>query len=190
MKVGLLGAVLLAVAIGCSGDDPPTSAPTTTAASTSLPSSTSTTTTTTTSRPAPEGGGALATAEFTMTYRGSTTSYAYRENDTVPTTLEGRPVTTVGINATAPDDPLAGFYLTGQVAEGEQPTSATLRLRILIAETLPDLIVLSSQEGECTITVESAATDAVAGSFSCDTTSGDEPLTAAGTFSATRFRSA
>ncbi len=78
---------------------------------------------------------------------------------------------------------LEEFVLAGRVEKGKQKTSdaVALGLNVIVGDAS---MLLSSTEGECTVAVKTLTDSRIAGSFTCDTTYGGEPLTAKGKFKA------
>jgi hypothetical protein len=130
-------------------------------------------------------GDVQAAARLSVTYGGETATFDYGQSTAVPSTLRGPATNPVQLHAGPPDDPLREFVLSGVLdADEPVPTSDELVLALNV-EVGGSAITLTSTDGSCTVSVEEHEDGRrIAGSFTCDTTYGDESLTASGTFSA------
>ena len=131
------------------------------------------------------GAGVEATATFTVTYEGETATFDFVQSATVPSTLSGPETNPVQLHAGPPADPLREFVLTGRVERGEEIRTSDTTVLALNLEVGRQSITLSSTDGGCRVLVQDLTEgERIAGSFTCDTTYGDQRLRAEGSFAA------
>ena len=129
------------------------------------------------------GGDVDASAKFTVELGDQSGRYEFVQSEIVPSTLDGTPQVPVSIHAADKDELLEEFVLSGQVERGRQKTSDDLALALNVS--VGNLSMLfNSTDGDCTVKVKTLTDSRIAGSFTCDTTYGGEPLTARGRFKA------
>jgi hypothetical protein len=130
-----------------------------------------------------EGGDVRASAKFTVDLGDQSDRFNFRQSGITNSTLRGTPQVPVSLHASPKSDDLEEFVLAGRVEKGEQETSEDLALGLNV--TVGDTsMFLSSTDGECSVKVRTLTDSRIAGSFTCDTTYGGDPLTAEGRFKA------
>jgi hypothetical protein len=124
-----------------------------------------------------------ARAKFTVTIATATQRFSFGQSEIVASTLDATPQVPVSLHAAPKSDPFAEFVLSGKAKKGTQTTSARLVLTLNV-ELGDSSMLLTSDEGDCTITVRILTASRIAGSFTCDATYGGDDVTASGTFRA------
>jgi hypothetical protein len=124
-----------------------------------------------------------AKARVTVTIATATQRFSFGQSEIVASTLDGTPQVPVSLHAAAKSDPFTEFVLSGQVKKGSQKTSEQLVLALNV-EIGTSSMLLSSDDGDCTVKVKTLTDSRIAGSFSCDTTYGGDDVSASGTFRA------
>ena len=124
-----------------------------------------------------------AKAKFTVTIDTATQRFSFGQSEIVESTLDATPQVPVSLHAAPKSDPLSEFVLSGKAKKGTQRTSEQLVLALNVE--VGDLsMLLTSDDGDCTIKVKTLKDSRIAGSFTCDTTYGGDDVTASGTFRA------
>jgi hypothetical protein len=124
-----------------------------------------------------------ARAKFTVTLATATERFAFGQSEIVASTLGGTPQVPVSLHAAPKSEPFTEFVLAGKAKKGAQKTSEALVLALNV-EVGEQSMLLTSDEGDCTVKVKTLTDSRIAGSFTCDTTHGSEDVTASGTFRA------
>jgi hypothetical protein len=124
-----------------------------------------------------------AKAKFTVAIDTATQRFNFGQSEIVESTLDLTPQVPVSLHAAPKSDPFAEFVLAGQAKKGTQKTSEKLVLALNV-DVGEQSMLLSSDEGDCTIKVKTLTDSRIAGSFTCDTTYGGDDVTASGTFRA------
>jgi hypothetical protein len=87
------------------------------------------------------------------------------------------------LHAAPKNEPFQEFTLSGRVEKGTQKTSEAVVVGISV-DVGNQSMLLVSDDGGCTVKVKTMTSSRVAGSFTCDTTYGGQPLKAKGSFKA------
>jgi hypothetical protein len=124
-----------------------------------------------------------AKARFTVTIATATQRFSFGQSEIVASTIDGTPQVPVSLHAAPKSDPFSEFVLSGRVKKGTQKTSEQLVLALNV-EIGAGSMLLTSDDGDCTIKVKTLTDSRIAGSFSCDTTYGGDDVSASGTFRA------
>jgi hypothetical protein len=124
-----------------------------------------------------------ASAKFTAELGGQSASFDFGQSKVTKSQLDWTPQVPVSLHASPKSDPFQEFTLSGRVKKGNQPTSNAVALGLNV-EVGDQSMLLSSTDGGCTVRVTTLTKRRIAGSFTCDTTYGGEPLKAKGTFKA------
>ena len=124
-----------------------------------------------------------ASAKFTVSLGSATQRFNFGQSEIVESTLDLTPQVPVSLHAAPKSDPFAEFVLAGQAKKGTQKTTEKLVLALNV-EVGDQSMLLTSDEGDCTIKVKTLTDSRIAGSFDCDTTYGGDDVTASGTFRA------
>lgn len=126
-----------------------------------------------------------ATARFTVTYGDETASFDYGQSSAVPSTLSGPETNPVQLHAGPVESPLREWVLTGRLERGQEVVTSEAVVLALNVEVGRNSITLSSTDGGCLVQVQDMVPgERINGSFRCDTTYGEEPLRAEGSFAA------
>jgi hypothetical protein len=124
-----------------------------------------------------------ASAKFTAELGGESGSFDFGQSKVTKSQLDWTPQVPVSVHAGSKSDPFQEFTLSGRVKKGKQPTSEAVALGLNV-EVGDQSMLLSSTDGACTVRVTTLTKRRIAGSFTCDTTYGGQPLKAKGTFKA------
>jgi hypothetical protein len=124
-----------------------------------------------------------ASAKFTVELGDQSGSYDFGQSRITESQLDWTPEVPVSLHAGRRSDPFQEFALSGRVEKGRQQTSEAVAL-LLSVEVGTQSMLMNSTDGECTVRARTLTKSRIAGSFTCDTTYGDEPLKAKGTFRA------
>jgi hypothetical protein len=124
-----------------------------------------------------------ASAKFTVELGDQSGSYDFGQSPVTKSQFDWTPQVPVSLHASPKSDPFQELTLSGRVKKGKQPTSEAVALGLNV-EVGDQSMLLSSTDGGCTVRVTTLTKRRIAGSFTCDTTYGDQPLKAKGTFKA------
>lgn len=124
-----------------------------------------------------------ASAKFTVTLADQSGSYDFGQSRITKSYLEWTPQVPVALHAGPKQDPFREFSLSGRVKKGKQSTSDAVALGISVDVGNQSMLMIST-DGGCTVDVTTLTKRRIAGSFTCDTTYGRQPLKAQGTFKA------
>jgi hypothetical protein len=138
-------------------------------------------------------GFGVSTAEAARTVKASTkfkvdlgdqsARYDFGQSRIVQSQLDSTRQVPVSLHASPKSDPFQEFVLSGRVKKGRQDTSEAVALGLNVNVGTQSML-LNSSDGGCSVRVTTLTKRRIAGSFTCDTTYGGEPLTAQGTFKA------
>jgi hypothetical protein len=101
----------------------------------------------------------------------------------VESELDATPQVPISLHATPEDDPFDEFVLAGRAEKGKQKTSEALVLSINVSVGRSSVFEIND-DGKCTVKIKTLTDERIAGSFTCDTIYGEEPLRAKGKFKA------
>jgi hypothetical protein len=124
-----------------------------------------------------------ASAKFTVALGDQSGSYNFGQSRITESELDWTPQVPVSLHAGPKNDPFREFALSGRVKKGSQATSEAVAL-LLSVDVGNQSMLMTSTDGECTVRTKTLTKSRIAGSFTCDTTYGDQPLKAKGTFKA------
>jgi hypothetical protein len=124
-----------------------------------------------------------ASAKFTVQLGDQSGSYDFVQSRIVESRLDWTPQVPVSLHASPKSDAFQEFALSGRVKKGRQATSERVALALNV-EVGTQSMLLNSTDGECTVRATTVTKRRIAGSFTCDTTYGGDPLKADGTFKA------
>jgi hypothetical protein len=124
-----------------------------------------------------------ASAKFTVELGDQSGSYDFGQSRITESQLDWTPQVPVSLHAGRRSDPFQEFALSGRVKKGSQRTSEAVAL-LLSVEVGAQSMLMNSTDGECTVRAKTLSKSRIAGSFTCDTTYGEQPLKAKGTFKA------
>jgi hypothetical protein len=124
-----------------------------------------------------------ASAKFTVQLGDQSGTYDFGQSKITKSQLDWTPQVPVSLHASPKSDPFQEFTLSGRVKKGKQATSEAVALGLNV-EVGNQSMLLNSTDGGCTVRVATLTSRRVAGSFTCDTTYGGQPLKAMGTFKA------
>src|SRR5918996_1526669 len=135
--------------------------------------------------PSPSGAAreVKASAKFTIELGDHSGRYDFGQSRITESQLDATPQVPVSLHAGPKNDPFREFALAGRVKKGSQPTSEAVAL-LLSVDVGNQSMLMNSTDGECTVRAKTLTKSRIAGSFTCDTTYGDQPLKAKGTFKA------
>jgi hypothetical protein len=122
-----------------------------------------------------------ASAKFTVELGDQTGSYDFGQSKITKSQLDWTPQAPVSLHASPKSDPFQEFTLSGRVKKGTQPTSEAVALGLNV-EVGNQSMLLASTDGGCTVRITTLTKRRIAGSFTCHTTYGGQPLKAKGTF--------
>jgi hypothetical protein len=124
-----------------------------------------------------------ASAKFTVELGDHSGSYDFGQSRITESQLDWTPQVPVSLHAGRRSGPFQEFALSGRVKKGSQRTSEAVAL-LLSVEVGAQSMLMNSTDGECTVRAKTLSKSRIAGSFTCDTTYGEQPLKAKGTFKA------
>jgi hypothetical protein len=124
-----------------------------------------------------------ASAKFTVRLADQSGAYEFGQSRIVQSQLDWTPQVPVSLHAAARNEPFKEFTLSGRVEKGTQKTSEAVVVGISV-DVGNQSMLLVSDDGGCTVKVKTMTSSRIAGSFTCDTTYGRQPLKAKGTFKA------
>jgi hypothetical protein len=124
-----------------------------------------------------------ASAKFTVELGDQSGSYDFGQSRITESQLDWTPQVPVSLHAGPKNDAFQEFALSGRVKKGSQRTSEAVAM-LLSIEVGTQSMLMSSTDGECTVRAKTLTKSRISGSFACDTTYGDQPLRAKGTFKA------
>jgi hypothetical protein len=124
-----------------------------------------------------------ASAKFTVQLGDQSGSYDFVQSKITKSQLDWTPQVPVSLHASPKSDQFQEFALSGRVEKGKQATSERVALALNVEVGMQSML-LNSTDGECTVRATTVTKRRVAGSFTCDTTYGGNPLKADGTFKA------
>jgi hypothetical protein len=135
------------------------------------------------SSPAGAARNVNASAKFTVKLADQSGKYDFGQSGIVQSQLDGTPQVPVSLHAAPRNEPFQEFSLSGRVEKGTQKTSEAVVVGISVEVGNQSMLAVSD-DGGCTVKVKKMTTSRIAGSFTCDTTYGGDPLKAKGTFEA------
>jgi hypothetical protein len=124
-----------------------------------------------------------ASAKFTVELGDQSGTYDFGQSPIAKSQLDWTPQVPVSLHAGPKADPFQEFALSGRVTKGRQATSERVALALNL-EVGSQSMLMNSTDGECTVRATTVTKRRIAGSFTCDTTYGGEPVKAEGTFRA------
>jgi hypothetical protein len=124
-----------------------------------------------------------ASAKFTVELGDQSGTYDFAQSKITKSRLDWTPQVPVSLHASPKADPFQEFALSGRVKKGKQTTSDEVALALNV-EVGRQSMLPNSTAGECTVRARTVGKRQIAGSFTCDTTYGGDPLKADGTFKA------
>jgi hypothetical protein len=124
-----------------------------------------------------------ASAKFTVHLGDESGSYDFGQSKITKSQLDWTPQVPVSLHASPKSDPFQEFALSGRVKKGKQSTSEAVALALNV-EVGTLSMLLNSTDAECTVRATTVTKRRIAGSFTCDTTYGGNPLKAEGAFRA------
>ena len=124
-----------------------------------------------------------ASAKFAVQLADQSGTYEFGQSRIVKSRLDWTPQVPVSLHAAPKDEPFKEFTLSGRVKKGNQKTSEAVVVGISV-DVGNQSMLLVSDEGGCRVKATTLTKSRIAGSFTCDTTYGNQPLTAKGTFEA------
>jgi hypothetical protein len=124
-----------------------------------------------------------ASAKFTVQLGDQSGSYDFVQSKITKSQLDWTPQVPVSLHASPKSDQFQEFALSGRVEKGKQATSERVAFALNVEVGMQSML-LNSTDGECTVRATTVTKRRVAGSFTCDTTYGGNPLKADGTFKA------
>ena len=124
-----------------------------------------------------------ASAKFGVQLADQSGTYEFGQSRIVQSQLDWTPQVPVSLHAAPKNEPFKEFTLSGRVKKGTQKTSEAVVVGISV-DVGNQSMLLVSDDGGCTVKVTRLTKSRITGSFACDTTYGDQPLTAKGTFKA------
>ena len=135
--------------------------------------------------PSPAGAArnVKASAKFTVQLADQSGKYDFGQSRIVQSQLDWTPQVPVSLHAAPKNEPFQEFSLSGRVEKGTQKTSEAVVVGISV-DVGNQSMLLVSDDGGCTVKVKTMTKSRIAGSFTCDTTYGGDPLKAKGTFKA------
>jgi hypothetical protein len=135
------------------------------------------------SSPAGAAKDVKASAKFSVRLADQSGRYDFGQSRIVQSQLDWTPQVPVSLHAAPRNEPFKEFTLSGQVEKGTQKTSEAVVVGISV-DVGNQSMLLVSDDGGCTVKVKTMTSSRIAGSFTCDTTYGRQPLKAKGTFKA------
>jgi hypothetical protein len=124
-----------------------------------------------------------ASAKFSVQLADQSGKYEFGQSKIVKSQLDSTPQVPVSLHAAPKAEPFQEFSLSGRVEKGTQKTSDAVAVGISV-DVGNQSMLLVSDGGGCTVKVTTLTKSRISGSFTCDTTYGDQPLKAKGTFKA------
>ena len=124
-----------------------------------------------------------ASATFSVQLADQSGKYEFGQSKIVKSQLDWTPQVPVSLHAAPKAEPFQEFSLSGRIKKGTQETSDAVVVGISV-DVGNQSMLLVSDEGGCTVKVTTLTKSRISGSFICDTTYGDQPLKAKGTFKA------
>ena len=124
-----------------------------------------------------------ASAKFTIEVGDQSGKYDFGQSKITKSQLDWTPQVPVSLHASPKSDPFQEFTFAGRVKKGTQPTSEAVAVGLNV-EVGNQSMLLASTDGGCSVRVTTLTKRRIAGSFTCDTTYGGQPLKAKGTFNA------
>jgi hypothetical protein len=124
-----------------------------------------------------------ASAKFTVELEDQAGRYDFGQSRITKSQLGATPQVPVSLHAGPESDPFQEFVLSGRVKKGKQATSDAVALGLNV-DVGNQSMLLNSTDGGCTVRVTTLTKRRIAGSFTCDTTYGGEPVKAEGKFKA------
>jgi hypothetical protein len=124
-----------------------------------------------------------ASAKFSVQLADQSGKYDFGQSKITKSQLDARPQVPVSLHAAPKAEPFQEFVLAGRAKKGTQKTSEAVALGINV-DVGNQSMLLNSTDGGCTVKVTTLTKSRVSGSFTCDTTYGNQPLKAKGTFKA------
>ena len=137
----------------------------------------------TVSSPAGAAENVKASAKFTVQLADQSGKYDFGQSRIVQSQLDWTPQVPVSLHAAPKTEPFNEFSLSGRVEKGAQKTSEAVVVGISV-DVGNQSMLLVSDDGGCTVKVKTMTKSRIAGSFTCDTEYGGDPLKAKGTFRA------
>jgi hypothetical protein len=135
------------------------------------------------SSPAGAAKDVKASAKFSVRLADQSGRYDFGQSRIVQSQLDWTPQVPVSLHAAPRNEPFKEFTLSGRVEKGTQKTSEAVVVGISV-DVGNQSMLLVSDDGGCTVKVKTMTSSRIAGSFTCDTTYGRQPLKAKGTFKA------
>jgi hypothetical protein len=124
-----------------------------------------------------------AAAKFSVQLADQSGKYEFGQSKIVKSQLDWTPQVPVSLHAAPKAEPFQEFSLSGRVKKGTQKTSDAVVVGISV-DVGNQSMLLVSDDGGCTVKVTSLTRSRISGSFTCDTTYGNEALKAKGAFKA------
>ena len=124
-----------------------------------------------------------ASAKFLAQLADQSGKYDFGQSKIVKSQLDWTPQVPVSLHAAPKAKPFDEFSLSGRVEKGTQKTSDAVVVGISV-DVGNQSMLLVSDDGGCSVKVTTLTNSRISGSFTCDTTYGDQPLKAKGTFKA------
>jgi hypothetical protein len=135
------------------------------------------------SSPASAAKDVEASATFSVRLADQSGRYDFGQSRIVQSQLDWTPQVPVSLHAAPRNEPFKEFTLSGRVEKGTQKTSEAVVVGISV-DVGNQSMLLVSHDGGCTVRVKTMTSSRIAGSFTCDTTYGRQPLKAKGSFKA------
>ena len=120
-----------------------------------------------------------ASAKFSAQLADQSGKYEFGQSKIVKSQLDWTPQVPVSLHAAPKAEPFQEFSLSGRVEKGTQKTSEAVVVGISV-DVGNQSMLLVSDDGGCTVKVTTLTKSRISGSFTCDTTYGDQPLKAEG----------
>jgi hypothetical protein len=136
-----------------------------------------------TTAPAAAARTVKASAKFTVELGDQSGTYDFAQSKITKSQLDWTPQVPVSLHASPRSDQFQEFAPSGRVKKGKQATSDEVALALNV-EVGTQSMLLNSTAGDCTVRARTVTKRQIAGSFTCDTTYGGNPLKADGTFKA------
>jgi len=124
-----------------------------------------------------------ASAKFTVKLADQSGKYDFGQSRIVQSQMDWTPQVPISLHAAPKNEPFKEFTLSGRVEKGTQETSEAVVVGISV-DVGRQSMLLVSDDGGCTVKVKTMTASRIAGSFTCDTTYGGDPVKAKGTFRA------
>jgi len=124
-----------------------------------------------------------ASARFSVQLADQSGKYEFGQSKIVKSRLDWTPQVPVSLHAAPKAEPFQEFSLSGRVEKGTQKSSDAVVVGISV-DVGNQSMLLVSDDGGCTVKVRTLTKSHISGSFTCDTSYGDQPVTAKGTFKA------